>query len=124
MAKIKVHEIAKELGKQSKDVIAFLQDKGIEVKAAQSSLEEDAAVGGGQAELAGRLRLHAVHVLRIEGQGVEHVAQMDARGVLHIAPVLRQVRPLGSLGGAALLAQLRYTSIRSIIICMSKFYIT
>lgn len=43
MAKIKVYEIAKELGKQSKDVIAFLQDKGIEVKAAQSSLEEDAA---------------------------------------------------------------------------------
>ena len=43
MAKIKVHEIAKELEKQSKDVIAFLQDKGIEVKAAQSSLEEDAA---------------------------------------------------------------------------------
>lgn len=43
MAKIKVHEIAKELGKQSKEVIAFLQNKGIEVKAAQSSLEEDAA---------------------------------------------------------------------------------
>ena len=43
MAKIKVHEIAKELGNQSKEVIAFLQDKGIEVKAAQSSLEEDAA---------------------------------------------------------------------------------
>ena len=31
MAKIKVHEIAKELGKQSKEVIAFLQNKGIEV---------------------------------------------------------------------------------------------
>ena len=43
MAKIKVHEIAKELEKQSKEVIAFLQDKGIEVKAAQSSLEEDVA---------------------------------------------------------------------------------
>ncbi len=43
MAKIKVHEIAKELDKQSKEVIAFLQDKGIEVKAAQSSLEDDAA---------------------------------------------------------------------------------
>ena len=42
MAKMKVHELAKEIGKQSKDVIAFLQDKGIEVKAAQSSLEEDA----------------------------------------------------------------------------------
>ncbi len=43
MAKIKVHEIAKELGKQSKEIISFLQDKGIEAKAAQSSLEEDAA---------------------------------------------------------------------------------
>lgn len=43
MAKIKVHEIAKELEKQSKEVIAFLQDKGIEVKAAQSSLEDEVA---------------------------------------------------------------------------------
>ncbi len=43
MAKIKVHEIAKELEKQSKEVIAFLQDKGIEVKAPQSSLEDDVA---------------------------------------------------------------------------------
>ena len=43
MAKIKVHEIAKELEKQSKEIIAFLQDKGIEVKAAQSSIEEDVA---------------------------------------------------------------------------------
>ncbi|MCM1126613.1 MAG: translation initiation factor IF-2 [Lachnospiraceae bacterium] len=43
MAKIKVHEIAKELEKQSKDVIAFLQDKGIEVKAPQSVLDENAA---------------------------------------------------------------------------------
>ena len=43
MAKIKVHEIAKELDKQSKEIIAFLQGKGIEVKAAQSSIEEDVA---------------------------------------------------------------------------------
>lgn len=43
MAKIKVHEIAKELEKQSKEIIAFLQDKGIEVKAAQSSIEDDVA---------------------------------------------------------------------------------
>lgn len=43
MAKIKVHEIAKELGKQSKEVIAFLQNKGVEVKAAQSSLEAEVA---------------------------------------------------------------------------------
>lgn len=43
MAKIKVHEIAKEMEKQSKEIIAFLQNKGIEVKAAQSVLEEEAA---------------------------------------------------------------------------------
>ncbi len=42
MAKMRVHELAKELDKQSKDIIAFLQDKGYEVKAAQSSVEEDA----------------------------------------------------------------------------------
>ena len=43
MAKIKVHELAKELDKQSKEVLAFLQEKGIEAKAAQSSIEESAA---------------------------------------------------------------------------------
>lgn len=39
----KVHELAKELELQSKDILSFLQEKGIEAKAAQSSLEEDAA---------------------------------------------------------------------------------
>ncbi|MBQ3104700.1 MAG: translation initiation factor IF-2 [Lachnospiraceae bacterium] len=43
MAKIKVYELAKEVDKQSKEIIAFLQEKGIEVKAAQSSVEESAA---------------------------------------------------------------------------------
>ena len=43
MAKIKVHELAKELDKQSKDILSFLQEKGIEAKAANSSIEEDAA---------------------------------------------------------------------------------
>ena len=43
MAKIKVHELAKELDKQSKDILAFLQEIGIEAKAAQSSIEDDAA---------------------------------------------------------------------------------
>ncbi len=40
---MKVHELAKELGIQSKDVITFLAEKGIEAKAAQSSID-DAAV--------------------------------------------------------------------------------
>ncbi len=43
MAKIKVHELAKELGVSSKDVLNVLQEKGIEAKAAQSSVD-DAAV--------------------------------------------------------------------------------
>ncbi|MBP3603228.1 MAG: translation initiation factor IF-2 [Lachnospiraceae bacterium] len=42
MAKMKVHELAKELNIQSKEVITFLQEKGFEVKAAQSSIEDDA----------------------------------------------------------------------------------
>ncbi len=40
---MKVHELAKELGIQSKDVITFLAEKGVEAKAAQSSID-DAAV--------------------------------------------------------------------------------
>ena len=43
MAKVKVHELAKEVDKQSKEILAFLQNKGIEAKAAQSSVEEDVA---------------------------------------------------------------------------------
>ena len=39
MAKIKVHEIAKEFDKQSKDIISFLQEKGV-VKTASSGLED------------------------------------------------------------------------------------
>ncbi len=40
MAKIKVHELAKELGKESKDIIAFLGSNGIEAKA-QSGIEDE-----------------------------------------------------------------------------------
>ena len=43
MAKTKIFELAKELGLQSKDIIAFLQKEGVEAKAAQSSID-DAAV--------------------------------------------------------------------------------
>ncbi len=43
MAKIRIHELAKELDKQSKDILSYLQEKGIEAKSASSSVEEDAA---------------------------------------------------------------------------------
>ncbi len=41
MAKLRVHELGKELGIESKEIIAFLQGKGLEIKSAQSGLEED-----------------------------------------------------------------------------------
>ena len=43
MAKKRVHEIAKERGLTSKEVLAKLQAAGIEVKAAASSVEEEVA---------------------------------------------------------------------------------
>ena len=41
MAKMRVHELAKELDRQNKEILAFLQEKGIEVKSVSSSVEED-----------------------------------------------------------------------------------
>ena len=45
MAKIKVHELAKEIDVTSKDIIACLADLGIEGKTASSGLEEEEAAG-------------------------------------------------------------------------------
>ncbi len=42
MAKMRVHELAKELGIESKQIIEFLNANGTAVKAAQSSVEDDA----------------------------------------------------------------------------------
>jgi translation initiation factor IF-2 len=55
MAKKRVHEIAKERGLTSKEVLEKLQAAGIEAKAAASSVEEDVAakaLGGGPAAAA------------------------------------------------------------------------
>ena len=41
MSKIRVHELAKELGKQNKDILSFLAEKGIEVKSHMSSIENE-----------------------------------------------------------------------------------
>ena len=57
MAKKRVHEIAKERGISSKEVLAVLQAAGLDVKAAASSVDEaeierafDAKNGGGEAK--------------------------------------------------------------------------
>ena len=43
MAKIRVHELAKELQKENKEIIQFLQDKGHEGKTASSGLDDELA---------------------------------------------------------------------------------
>ena len=42
MAKMKVYELAKELDKQSKEILTLLAEKGIEVKSHMSTIEDDA----------------------------------------------------------------------------------
>ena len=44
MAKMKVHELAKELNVQSKDIITLLRDKGVEVKSHMSVLDRKSVV--------------------------------------------------------------------------------
>ena len=43
MSKIKVYELAKELGKSSKELMEFLADRKIEVKSHMSALEDEDA---------------------------------------------------------------------------------
>jgi len=43
VAKTRVYELARELGRESKDVLSRAQELGIEVKTASSGLDEDAA---------------------------------------------------------------------------------
>jgi translation initiation factor IF-2 len=43
MSKIRVHELAKELGRQNKEVIEFLKAKGLDIKSHMSNIEEEYA---------------------------------------------------------------------------------
>ena len=43
MAKVRIHEIAKESGFESKEILAKALELGINVKTASSSVDEDAA---------------------------------------------------------------------------------
>ncbi|MBQ4474095.1 MAG: translation initiation factor IF-2 [Lachnospiraceae bacterium] len=42
MAKIKIHELAKSLNQNSKDIVAFLNQKGLDIKSHMSSIEDEA----------------------------------------------------------------------------------
>ena len=41
MAKVKVHELAKELNIQSKEILHYLSEQNIEIKSHMSSVEDD-----------------------------------------------------------------------------------
>ncbi len=41
MARIRIHELAKELGRENKEILNYLTEKGIQVKSPMNSLEEE-----------------------------------------------------------------------------------
>ena len=40
MSKLRIHELARELGRQNKEVIEFLKSRGVEVKSHMSMVDE------------------------------------------------------------------------------------
>jgi translation initiation factor IF-2 len=94
MAKKRVHEIAKEKGIPSKEVLAILQKAGFDVKAAASSVDEDdiaTAFNGGAQEPAPEAAAN--------GGGQESAPQAGADGSQQAAPQARTQRP--TRGGRA-----------------------
>ncbi len=65
MAKVRVYELARELGQESKQVLERARELGVEVKTASSGVEEDIAAqiresfGGGTAQEADSSQLTA-----------------------------------------------------------------
>ena len=100
MAKIKVHELAKELKVQSKDILGFLTEKGIEAKSAQSSVEEEAAQMVRRAFAregkSAPERSAAVEPVRKEPMKEESVRQNSGK-----AGAKEEARPAKPAGGAA-----------------------
>ncbi len=78
MAKIKIHELAKELEVQSKAILSFLKEKGIEAKAAQSSVEETAAQLVRSA-FAGKNKDKEEKAAKAEGAGIEDIKMENTK---------------------------------------------
>jgi translation initiation factor IF-2 len=81
MAKKRVHEIAKERGMSSKDVIATLQKAGLDVKAAASSVDEDdvaRAFNGGGAPAPAKPKQQSRTPQTTGGQGFAAIPQGGA----------------------------------------------
>ena len=90
--KARVHELAKELGTDSKTVLAKLKDLGEFVKSASSTVEAPVAAAASSAPAGG--------VRKIDSPEVKPVDLIDTAG----SPVLKRLAPvLGVVFGFALL---------------------
>src|SRR3954449_11445872 len=102
MAKKRVHEIAKERGISSKEVIAVLQKAGLDVKASASSVDENdiaMAFNGGQAQAAQRGGRGGPQASQRPGT-VPRAPQAGAPQPAGDQPSGGQQRPAGQSGGA------------------------
>src|SRR3954447_10791352 len=101
MAKKRVHEIAKERGISSKEVIAVLQKAGLDVKASASSVDENdiaMAFNGGKAQPAERGDRGGPQSSRRPGT-VPRAPQAGAPQPAGDQPSDGQQRPAGQGGG-------------------------
>ena len=106
MSKVKVYELAKELGKDSKDVVKFLEGKNIEVKNHMSTISEDEAamvkkaLGGSKAPASGDeakaapKKKNIVHVFRPQNTQRRFQNMADVR--LGVLPVEQRHRRMQS----------------------------
>ncbi len=66
MSKLRVHELARELGRQNREVIEFLKSKGVDVRSHMSMVDEPAAL-----EVKNRFRKDN------NNRGKEHIAKLE-----------------------------------------------
>ncbi len=92
MAKTKIFELAKELGIQSRDIITFLQKEGVEAKAAQSSIEDEAVrkVRKHFGKSEGEKRIVTEGEMRMGDMPEKKEVQKEAQGAKDQAPVKKK----------------------------------
>ena len=66
MSKLRVHELARELGRQNREVIEFLKSKGVDVRSHMSMVDESAV-----SEVKNRFRKDN------NNRGKEHIAKLE-----------------------------------------------
>lgn len=75
MSKLRVHELARELGRQNREVIEFLKSKGVDVRSHMSMVDEPAV-----SEVKNRFRKDN------NNRGKEHIAKLETPSIRLPAP--------------------------------------